>query len=224
MRPSASSWSSSSSGRLPAAAVLFVAGLAVAVDPARAVRAEYSAVTGARRASFDHARHAAHVPDCSTCHRYAADASPGAEVPAPDFERPAESDCSGCHPFERPPPAERVGRADPEVCGVCHGLDDSGRVALPSREPQLPALDFDHRDHDEIRLEDTIEPPSERDDEEKIQRDEENEADQGHRGIIPETVLRPEHEGRIGHHGIEHHDEKEEPDEIPEGFVPREKL
>jgi hypothetical protein len=133
--------------RLVAGGWWLVAGAGAIVLPVLAVRADEPGP--AARASFDHARHAPYLPDCSTCHRYAADASPGAEVPAPDFGRPAESDCTPCHPFERPSPAERVGRADPEVCGVCHALDESGRVALPSREPRFPALEFDHRDHDD---------------------------------------------------------------------------
>ena len=99
------------------------------------------------RVYFDHARHAPYTPDCSACHRLAAEERmPGAEVPGRQFERPVESDCTGCHPFTRPSPAERVGVADPEVCGLCHLLDDAGRVALPALAPRFPALVFDHRD------------------------------------------------------------------------------
>ena len=101
------------------------------------------------RAIFDHARHAPYAPDCSGCHRAAAaDRMPGAEVAAPPFERPGEADCVGCHPFVRPAPAERVGVADPEVCGVCHVAGEDGRVALPAVLPRPPALDFDHRRHE----------------------------------------------------------------------------
>ncbi|MBI5490347.1 MAG: hypothetical protein HY905_23625 [Deltaproteobacteria bacterium] len=121
--------------------------VALAFLPILASRADESAPSA--RSSYDHARHAPHVPECSTCHRYAAEASPGAEVPAPQFERPAESDCTGCHPFDRPSPAERVDRADPEVCGVCHALDERGRISLPAVQPRFPALDFDHRAHDQ---------------------------------------------------------------------------
>jgi hypothetical protein len=100
------------------------------------------------RVHFDHARHAPYAPDCSACHRLAAEERmPGAAVPGRQFDRPVEADCTACHPFERPSPAERVGVADPEVCGLCHPLDDAGRIALPALAPRFPALDFDHRDH-----------------------------------------------------------------------------
>jgi hypothetical protein len=105
---------------------------------------------GTGRVRFDHARHAGHVGECSACHRYAAEGTaPGAEVPAPQFERPGEADCTPCHPFVRPAVAERVGRADPEACALCHPLDGAGRVALPAVAPRFPAVDFDHRAHDE---------------------------------------------------------------------------
>jgi hypothetical protein len=74
---------------------------------------------------------------------------PGAEVPAPQFERPGEDDCLACHPFERPAPAQRVGAADPDVCGLCHPVDGGGRVALPAVAPRFPAVDFEHRRHEE---------------------------------------------------------------------------
>lgn len=101
------------------------------------------------RVRFDHARHAGHLPDCSACHRPTAPGtSPGAETPAPDFERPRESDCVGCHPFERPAPGPRAATGDPEVCALCHPVDAAGRVALPVVAPRPPALEFDHRRHE----------------------------------------------------------------------------
>ena len=101
------------------------------------------------RVWFDHGRHAAHARDCAACHRAsAATTSPGAEQPVPDFERPREADCTGCHPFERPAPGPRTAAGDPEVCALCHPVDDAGRVALPVVAVRPPALDFDHRRHE----------------------------------------------------------------------------
>ncbi|MBN1771929.1 MAG: hypothetical protein JXB32_11740 [Deltaproteobacteria bacterium] len=101
------------------------------------------------RVRFDHARHADHLPDCGACHRpSAASTSPGAEVPVPGFERPREADCTGCHPFERPVAGPRTATGDPEVCALCHPVDDAGRVSLPVVAARPPALDFDHRRHE----------------------------------------------------------------------------
>jgi len=102
------------------------------------------------RVRFDHARHAAHQPDCSACHRPTPpETAPGAATPAPDFERPREADCTGCHPFERPAPGPRTATADPEVCALCHPVDAAGRLALPAVAPRFPALAFDHRRHED---------------------------------------------------------------------------
>jgi hypothetical protein len=101
------------------------------------------------RVRFDHARHAAQLPDCAACHRPTDPAtSPGADQPVLDHQRPREADCLGCHPFERPAAGPRTATGDPEVCALCHPVDDAGRVALPLVAARPRALDFDHRRHE----------------------------------------------------------------------------
>lgn len=103
------------------------------------------------RVFFHHDRHAPYVPECGACHRYGdEEAIPGAEVRAPDFARPEEVDCLACHPFERLDPIDRGDGPDPEACGLCHPVDDRGRVALPAVLPRFRSLAFDHRRHERV--------------------------------------------------------------------------